>query len=212
MHKEEVFSTIVYVLMILVAAFIGFFVISPSLKGVVEVWKISITLFIILFLVVAVIFNVIAFEVAHIIGAKIGGYKVEKVNFLGFEIRRNKDTNKVNVKLFRSYDGLTGETAIVPIKEDANPRPYTYAPLVVFFLEVVCLILAYIFIKTGKDYKDFYGIKYIQLLIVTIGGMLFIYNYFPAKLDSTTDGYRMSLINKKINVEAFNTLLKFSSR
>ena len=38
--------------------------------------------------------------------------------------------------------------------------------------------------------------------------MLFIYDYFPAKLDSITDGYRLVCLNKKININAFNELLK----
>ena len=38
--------------------------------------------------------------------------------------------------------------------------------------------------------------------------MLFLYNYFPAKLDCLTDGYRLVLLNKKVNIEAYNVLLK----
>lgn len=37
--------------------------------------------------------------------------------------------------------------------------------------------------------------------------MIFLYDYFPAHLDSITDGYRMITFNKAVNREAYNRML-----
>lgn len=211
MHKEDVLSTIVYILMVAVAIALGFAVIAPAFNGAKDILGMKTTLFIILGILVSIILNVVLFEVAHIIGGKIGGYNIKRVNCLGLEFRKNKDSNKVEVKFPKGFDGLTGETFITPKDENSNPRPYTLAPLVLFVIEIVLLILCYIFIHNGKQDKGLLPLKYFQVLMVSIGGMLFIYDYFPAKIDSLTDGYRIVLISKKINVKAFNTLLKIQS-
>ena len=38
--------------------------------------------------------------------------------------------------------------------------------------------------------------------------MIVIYDYFPSRLDNMNDGYRLVLLNKKINIDAFNELLR----
>ena len=48
-------------------------------------------------------------------------------------------------------------------------------------------------------------------MLITIGGMLELYNIFPAHLDSLTDGYRLVLLSKKENVEAYNELMRIEA-
>lgn len=213
MSKEDVVSLIVYTLMIATAAIIGFAVISPSLEGVSQINGMQITAFLILALIISVIVQVILFEVGHVLGAKIGRYKIISFNILGFCIYKTYDqkNNKfvTKFKFPKAFDGLTGETLIMPKSEKSTPIPFVWAPLFIYAIEVAFLVIAYSLIsdkvKGGQNPLMFF--KYFQLILVTVGGMLFIYDYFPAKLDSITDGYRLVLLNKKINIEAYNVLL-----
>ena len=214
MSKEDVVSLIVYVLMIAVAAIIGFAVISPSLKGVSSINGMQITGFLILSLLIAVIVQVVLFEVGHVLGAKIGKYKIISFNVLGFCFYKAYDEEskkyKVKFKFPKAFDGLTGETLVVPQNEKSNPIPFVWAPLFFYAIEVALLVLAYSLIqdKVKGQQNPFMFFKYFQLILVTVGGMLFIYDYFPAKLDSITDGYRLVCLSKKVNIEAYNELLK----
>ena len=58
-----------------------------------------------------VIFNSLLLEVGHVLGAKVGGYKIISVNVLGLMFYFDGRKKKFRVK---NYDGLTGETKIVP--------------------------------------------------------------------------------------------------
>ena len=55
--------------------------------------------------------------------------------------------------------------------------------------------------------NDLNWIKYGLIIFATIGCMFILYNYFPTRLDSLTDGYKLTLLTKKINVEAYNEYL-----
>lgn len=214
MSKEDVVSLIVYTMMIAIAAIIGFAVISPSLQGVSSINGMQITSFLILSLIIAVLVQVLLFEVGHVLGAKMGKYKIISLNVLGFCFYKayDEETKKYRVKFKfpKAFDGLTGETLIVPENEKSNPIPFVWAPLFFYAVEVALLVLAYSLIsdKVKGQQNPLMFLKYFQLILVTVGGMLFIYDYFPAKLDSVTDGYRLVCLSKKINIEAYNELLK----
>ncbi len=214
MSKEDVVSLIVYTMMIAIAAIIGFAVISPSLQGVSSINGMQITSFLILSLIIAVLVQVLLFEVGHVLGAKMGKYKIISLNVLGFCFYKayDEETKKYRVKFKfpKAFDGLTGETLIVPENEKSNPIPFVWAPLFFYAIEVALLVLAYSLIsdKVKGQQNPLMFLKYFQLILVTVGGMLFIYDYFPAKLDSVTDGYRLVCLSKKINIEAYNELLK----
>ena len=47
-------------------------------------------------------------------------------------------------------------------------------------------------------------IKYGLIIFGTLACMFILYDYFPARLDSLTDGHRITLLSKRINVEAYN--------
>lgn len=212
MIKEDVISFIVYILMLAVAAIVGFAVINPAFRSVSSINGWNVAGYLIVCLIISIILEIILFEISHMIGAKFGKYKILSVNILGFAFYKHYDEKskkyKVKFKFPVNFDGLTGETLIAPTSEKSNPMMFTFAPLFLFAIEAALLVVCYMTItkpRTGQNPYDF--LKYFQLILVTVGGMLFIYDYTPAKLDSVTDGYRLVLLNKKVNIKAYNVLL-----
>ena len=217
MSKEDVVSLIVYLLILAIAAIVGFAVIKPSLDGVSTIAGMSTAGFLILSFIISFILQVLLLEVGHVIGAKIGKYKILSFNILGFCFYKTFDNEtkkyRIKFKFPKVFDGLTGETLVAPNSEKSNPIPFVWTPLFIYAIEVAILVLVYCFVpdKIKNQQNPLIFIKYFQVILVTLGGMLYIYNYFPAKLDSTTDGYRLICLSKKINVEAYNELLKIET-
>ena len=81
-------------------------------------------MFFIVAILLGFVFNVVLFELGHMLGAKLGGYKVYSVSFLGLTIY--KDEKKTKVVYDGTYDGFTGETKIYPIKEKTNVNLYCW--------------------------------------------------------------------------------------
>lgn len=207
MKKEDISALIVYVLIIALAIVFGVVILQnrtvPSSMAAVPY-----AFFIVGAILVGVVFNSIMYEVAHIIGAKIGRYDILKVNILGFCFYKTED-NKFKFR-FQSFDGLTGETKILPkkdAKKEPNPKPYLLFGTVFFVIELaICVTLFVLFnLETNPVLAD---IGYFLLVVMFIGGMIFIYNVIPFKLDSTTDGYRLTLVSNPKNKVAFNELLR----
>ncbi|MCQ2795846.1 MAG: hypothetical protein MJ213_00820 [Bacilli bacterium] len=215
MKREDVISLLVYALMIVVAVMIGLYVVGPLMGNLTFTGgddrgqKIG---FALLFVIAGIIVNVVLIELGHMVGAKVSGYKYFSVNMLGLCFY--KKGNKWKVK-FSNFDGLTGETRIAPVNEDASPRWYSLMPLIFYVAEVVILMVLFnVFTsQIAGDYgpashRAMLLVNIMSILFVTIGGMLTLYNIFPAKLDTTTDGYRLTLLSKKENVKAFNELMR----
>ena len=205
MKKEDISGLIVYLIIIALAIVFGFTVLQThnaesSLTGF------SYVLFIIGAVLVGVIFNAILFELAHVIGAKIGKYKVLSVNVLGFCFY--KDDKKTKFK-FSSYDGLTGETKIVPkegMVDKANPYPYLFFGSLFFALEAVAVMIVFsIYRQAGGILGD---VAYGVLTIGAIGLVVLLYNIIPMRIDSMTDGYRLTMVSNPKNKAAFNELLR----
>lgn len=213
MKKEDVTSTIVYLIMLLVVFLVGFFVIQSNSQAIANSLGGSegiIYAFVILTLIGGILFNIIFTEVGHMIGAKMGNYHIVSVNVLGFCFYKtlDKETNKIKFKFgFKTFDGLAGETKIAPNENNkkSSPFPYLLMPFVIVLLEFLALVFVYIYID---DKSNLVWLKYLVVMFATLGGIFIIYNYIPIKLDSETDGYRYTLLIKSINVQAFNTLLK----
>lgn len=216
MKKEDIVSLLVYALMIVVAVMVGIYVVGPLMgnftfggAGDEQGAKIGLALG---FVVAAIIFNVALIELAHMLGAKVSGYKYFSVNMLGLCFYKAGDKWKVK---FSNFDGLTGETRIAPVKETASPRMFSLMPLIFYAIEVVVLMVTF-YVLNGliagdygpKEHRTMLLICILAILFVTVGGMLTLYNIFPAKLDTTTDGYRLSLLSKKENIAAFNELMR----
>jgi len=195
MKKEDGLSLIVYGLMIAIAFVVGFCVIKPLFSDS----SVGIG-FALVYILCAILFNVIILEVAHVIGAKLGGYKILSFNIMGLCLY--KKDNKWKFK-FSNFDGMTGETKIYPNKDKCSPKTFAFAPLTAYLIEVViCMICFYIFKEKSKSLQALF------VMFITVGGMLELYNIFPAKLDSITDGYRLVVLSNKKNFEAYNELLR----
>lgn len=215
MKKEDIISLLVYILMIVIAIMVGYFVVGNLMSdfgggnmgvGGKVAWAL-------LLVIGGIILNVALMELGHMLGAKVSGYKYFSVNMLGLCFY--KSIGKWKVK-FTNFDGLTGETKIAPIKENASPRWYSLMPLIFYVVEAVILMVVFNILKGMIPKDKIYDpgpqtmllVCIMCILFVTIGGMLTLYNIFPAKLDSTTDGYRLTLLSKKENISAFNELMR----
>ena len=206
MKKQDVAGIIVYVIILALAAVFGLVVIreySPK-SGLSSGIFI---LFVAGAIVTGVIFNAILFELAHIVGAKIGGYKITFVSILGFTFDKIDEKFKFH---FSSYDGLTGETKIIPNskrKKPANPVPYLVFGTIFYAIEVVAIVLAFSILSRDELPTATNNIAYFLLIVMAVGGMILFYNIIPFRLDSLTDGYRLRLVSGKKNKEAFNAML-----
>ena len=206
MKKEDVTGLIVYLIIIVLAIVFGITVLqrhqSESMfSGIYYV------LYIVVTVLIGVIFNGLLFEVAHIIGAKIGGYLIISVNILGFCFY--KDDNKTKFR-FASFDGLSGETRIVPkegMVEKANPYPYLFFGSLFFVIEAIVVMIFFSLFRGSSD-RFLTDVAYGLLTIGAIGLVILIYNILPMKIDSITDGYRLTMVSNPKNKAAFNELLR----
>ena len=157
-------------------------------------------------IVLGIIVTAILLEVFHIIGAKIGGYKVISVNILGFNFY--KDDNKTRFR-FAKFDGLTGETKIIPNQKrnkEANPNWYIFLNSVFFIIEFGALYFVFYFFKDDASYF----LKNLARGALTFGltaMVIWLYNLLPIQMESMNDGYRFALSKGKEKRKAFNKKL-----
>lgn len=204
MKKEEVRSLIIFSLMIVVALIVGFKVVRPA--NILYGPEKNIIWFVIACLAVGFLGNVIGLELLHMLGAVVGGYKVTQVNFLHVCFYKNEQ-NKWKLG-WKESEGLTGETRIVPNKEKPNIKPYIWFPLFGYAIELATCIVLYVSITGSKDivFKSTW-LAPASLMFILISSIIALYNFAPFKLDSMTDGYRMVLLNKEVNIKAYNEAL-----
>ena len=206
MKKEDITGLIVYLIIIALAIIFGLTVLQThnsesSLQGFQYV------LYIIGAVVVGAVFNGILFELAHVLGAKIGKYDIISVCVLGFCFY--KDNGKTKFK-FSSFDGLTGETKIVPkegMVDKANPYPYLFFGSFFFVIEAIAVMIIFSVFRTAEDY-GLRDIAYGVLTVGAIGLVILLYNILPIHIDSMTDGYRLTMVSNPKNKAAFNELLR----
>ena len=206
MKEEDVTGMIVYLVIIALAVVFGFTVLQThqsesSFSGFYYV------LYIVFAVVVGIVFNAVMFELAHLLGAKIGKYDVISLNILGFCFF--KDTGKTKFK-FASFDGLTGETKIVPkegMVEKASPYPFLFFGSLFFAAEAVVVMIIFSIFRSSSDaaLKD---LAYLLLTIGAIGLVILLYNILPMHVDAVTDGYRLTMVSNPKNKAAFNELLR----
>ena len=168
-------------------------------------------LFLFLSVIIGIILIAVLIELAHVIGAKLGKYEILSVNIFGFCFFKRKDEEgniKTQFKFPRNFDGLTGETVIRPKNEKSKPIFYIFSPLFFFLIEVLITVMLFMFFEDSKETLTMMYVKYGSFIATTIGGMVMIYDYFPAKLDNASDGYKLVSLNKKSNIEAYNEYLR----
>ena len=210
MKKEDIASLIVYVLMIALALIIGFTLVSGMFRSYNQAFGSTFLnpyIFAILTIVVGILINALGLELGHVLGALAGGYSIVSFNVFGFCWAKKDGKFKFS---FKDFDGLTGETTIAPKKEKANPKLYVWFPLFLYVIELIaCVVLYTLGSNKGIDQTSpLIPLGTAAIIVITLSSMMAIYNFVPVKLDSMTDGYRLTLISKPVNVEAYNELLR----
>ena len=207
MKKEDVTGVIVYLLILAIALVFGLTVLQKHAPES-ELNSAQYIMFIIGAIASGVIFNAILFELGHIAGAKAGGYTVIFVNILG--VCFYKKENKLKLR-FSGFDGLTGETKILPkesTKKTPNPNAYLLFGSLFFAIEIAIIMVLFTAFNQASMSVTLNNIGYFLLIVGVIGGMILVYNILPFKLDTITDGYRLTLVSNPKNKEAFNELLR----
>ena len=207
MKKEDISGLIVYLIIIAFAIVFGLTVLQTHQAESTLSGSFLYVVYIIGAVLAGTILNAILFEIAHVIGAKIGKYEILSVNILGLCFYKEEGKRKVR---FASFDGLTGETKIVPkdgMVEKANPYPYLLFGSIFFLVEAVAIMIVFSFFRTAED-LGLRDIAYALLTIGAIGLVILIYNILPMHIDSMTDGYRLTMVSNPKNKLAFNELLR----
>ena len=200
MRKEEVRGLIIYSILIVAALIVGFTAIQPAITSY-GPNKMSPFGFIIVVLIIAYLFNAIMLEVLHVIGSLFGGYIVTSFNVFGLCIYKTVDKWKFG---FRDFNGISGETKTAPKKEKTNANLQTWFPIFGYAVELAgCIVLASSITK-GADNA---WLRPASLLFILISSMIAFYNLVPFKLDSMTDGYKIRLFTKPVNIQAYNQML-----
>lgn len=204
MKSEDVTSFIVYILMLGLALALGLTIVKDAVStlqiGGISFLVIGVTI------IVTIILNSAGLELFHALGGKVGGYMIASLNILGF--CWYKDSGKTKFKFSFDFDGLTGETVLAPKKENAKPTAYVWFPFLAFLVELVVSIVLYSMGSLKGASETMQWVAALAIVVVTISSMMAIYNFIPLKLDSTTDGYRLTLITKPANVAAYNELMR----
>ena len=210
MKKEDVAGLLIYLIIFGFAIIFGFTVLRDFAGGSGYTTGVFFA-YIVGAIATGVIFNALIFELGHTLGALVGRYKILSVNILGLMFY--KKDNKLKIR-FANFDGLTGETKILP-KEDAkkepNPTPYLLFGTILFLIEIVTVLIVFVSLNQvvgGLKATTEARVAYFLLVVGVIGFMILIYNVVPLHLDTETDGYRMRLVSNPKNKEAFNELLR----
>ena len=204
MKKENIFGMIMYLIIFAFAVVYGLTVLQThfsTASTLTEVWQYAI--YIIASILVGIILSALLSEFGHLLGAKVGGYNIYKFTVLYFTIYKDKDKTQFG---FKNFDGMTGETLIVPNpNKKSNPLPFLiYGPVFNLTFFVGCLVLFFYF-NNGKPFDS--DVAYALLTIGIISGIIFIYDIVPVKLDTTTNGYRLFSLLKSKDYKSFNDLL-----
>ena len=202
MKKEDVIGLIIYLIIIALAVVFGLTVLQAhnpdsSFQGF------GYVVFVAISVVAGVVVNAAMYELAHIIGAKAGKYLILSVNILGFCFYRDQDKFKFR---FSSFDGLTGETKIVPKKgfeDKANPTPYLLFGSLFFVVEAVIVMVLFTLFKDSKT-AVLTDVAYGALTVGAIGLVVLFYNIVPLRIDSMTDGYRLTMVSNPKNTADLN--------
>lgn len=206
MKKNDFATFIVYIAMIAIALIVGFAVIQPLMQN----YGASITLppavIMIIGLVVGALLNAGLLELGHVLGAKLGHYKVIKFIIFGVGYKQVGKKKKFG---FHSYEGLVGETKVVP--EDvktSNLNGYILFPILFLFVEfIACMIVIVICQNKEATTPSIAWLHVFMVTILTVAGIVFLYDLFPAHIESVTDGYLLLLLSKPANKEAYNNML-----
>ncbi|MCQ2741890.1 MAG: hypothetical protein MJ239_01140 [Bacilli bacterium] len=199
MKKNEIATFIVYLLMLGIAALVGFLVINPFSRDYLSnPWIV-----VIVSMIVGLVLNAVLLEVGHLLGALAGKLKIEMWVIFGLGIKAKNGKFRF---VATGYDGLTGETKVTPKDpEKSSFSAYILFPMLFIVLEAIAVaIIGAIAYSKPTDLGWLYVAS---IVVMTTGAMITVYNIFPAHLDTDTDGYRMMLLSKPANKLAYNQYL-----
>jgi hypothetical protein len=197
MKKEDILTLVVYAMMVAIAIFVGVNIIAPAfvtlgITGISQYVYATITIF------AGFLINVILLEIGHILGALAGGYRIQTVNILGLALIFSPQGLRLRLQ---TYEGLTGETIVVPKAKKLKPKLFLWGGLFIYVIE---MILAF-FIGYGLFDQSQWG-RYASIVVIAVGGMLMIYNFMPFKLDTVTDGYKLATLTTAKGNDAYEEL------
>ena len=206
MKKNDFATFIVYIAMFAIALLVGFLVIKPLMDQYGSSVPLHPIIVMLLGLVAGVILNALLLVLGHVLGARLGHYKVTKAVVLGVGVRKVNGVNKFG---FHAFDGLVGETKVVPEDvKNSSLGGYIFFPVLFLFVEVVaCMIGIVVCQNQEASNPGLAGLHAFLVTILAVGGMIFLYDLFPAHIESITDGYLLVLLSKPANKEAYNNLL-----
>lgn len=206
MKKEDITGMIVYILILGLAIVFGLTVLQEYSKSI-HMKQGEFILLVVGALATGVVFNSVLYELAHMLGAKIGRYDILSVNILGICFYKAEGRTKIK---FSAFDGLTGETKINPkkdVEKEPNPTPYLLFGTLFYVVEIIAVVLAFSFLTAVKN-LTLNNVGYFLLIVGALGGLILLYNIMPFKLDSINDGYRLTMTTNAKNKIAFNELLR----
>lgn len=199
MEKNELGSIFIYLIMFGLIFLVGQTVILLAINSLSltssQAWP-----YVIICMVISVVIFTIVYELGHIIGAKIGKYKMTYLNLFGLCFY--KDGSKWKFK-FEGFEGLFSETRFTPVSENgkSNPIWFLSGGLVSFLVSVVIALVIFIINAIPGQ------IRYGTLIYFGVGLVFILYNIIPMKTDILNDGYRWKLLGKKENAEAYNDFM-----
>ena len=212
MKKNDMMGYLVYALMLGGAIWVGLTFIRPIIGDSESMSGLPMPglVLVLLSVLIGVIVTALILEFGHLLGAKIGKYKVISWTVLGIQFKRGSD-DKMKAGL-GSFDGITGETKVVPLDiKKSNPKHMIYMPLAMFLVEVIICVVLMVIGKNATG-NGMIGIYVLGLVVLTVGCLIFLYNIFPAQLDSKNDGSMISVFNSQTNIEAYNEILLASDK
>ncbi len=203
MKRNDFATFIVYIGMFAIALLVGLLVIKPIIDTDYARLPLHPAVIMILGLVTGVLLNSFMLEGGHLLGAKAGKYRVLKTTVLGLSLRNVDGKMKFG---FSGFDGLVGETKIAPkdVKE-STMTAVMFFPVFFLFIEFIGCMVGIVTCKNlGIEWS---WLRIFLITILTVGGMIFFYDLFPANIESRTDGSLLVLLSKPANKKAFNNLL-----
>ena len=198
MKKATNYSLLVYALFLLCIYLIGSFVLS---KGAGTIGGNAFAFYLIA-IIIGFIITVIFMELGHIVGAKIGGYRIISVSFLWLTFVRQNKKWKITTTTF---DGFTGETKVAPKKENANPMPMFWFGTIFLLI----LVLLGIYLPSVIPAKDSLKTHFVYggYIISTIAGLMVFYNILPLRLDTKNDAIMMRFVRKE-RIQKYNDICR----
>lgn len=197
--KNEFATFLVYVAMFAIALVVGLVPVRNAISASDMNSGESVAV-VIISVLAGILANSLGLELLHLLGAKAGGYQVNSWIVLGAGFKRNAK-GKMRWS-FSAFQGLTGQTDVLPKNRDtASPSGMVIFPMLGYLIEVIVLLIL------SNTLSSVQWLPVFSYVVLAVGGMIFVYNDFPAHLDSFTDGYLLTLLTKPVNRLAYNDIL-----